>query len=313
MYVAINQKGQLVNLLEQKGLKTETYSCPACRAAVRLKAGKIMRSHFAHISLKECKYSSENESVQHLSLKSELYQWLIGQEEVVLEHYMAYSGQIADLFVNGHLALEVQCSSLSLAELKKRTEAYYKADYQVIWLLGRDLWVKDRLTQLQKQVMQFSYNMGFYIWELDDRQKCLRLRYMIHEDWHGKVQCLSREFPFGRGNILSILRLPYTKQAMPFFQAEMDSNLLAYIAQQLYYRVPKWMSLQEHAYKQGKNLLNQNLTDFYPQVRLPSSAIGFAQIRQDLNLVYQSFWHFYDQQVDKKNQILYPPAHYCQK
>jgi competence protein CoiA len=64
-------------------------------------------------------------------------------------------------------------------------------------LLGKDLWLKERLTNLHKQFLSFSMNMGFHLWELDDEKKELRLRYLIHEDLRGKVHCLTKVFPFG--------------------------------------------------------------------------------------------------------------------
>ncbi|WP_105203033.1 competence protein CoiA family protein [Streptococcus suis] len=310
MLVAVDQKGKTVNLLEKPEVKKEEYFCPACAGKVRYRSGKILRSHFAHQTLRDCDFWSENESAQHLSLKSSLYKWLQGQEEVELEAYLPATKQVADILVNQQLALEVQCSSLSISRLQERTMAYQQAGIAVLWLLGKDLWLGERLTNLHKQFLYFSMNMGFHLWELDDEKKELRLRYLIHEDLRGKVHCLTKVFPFGEGNLLDILRLPFAKQALSYFTCSVDQDLLDYVAKQLYYRVPKWMSLQAEAYQQGKNLLSQSLDDFYPQIRLPRSAIGFAQIKQDLTPIYQAFDLFYDKAKGKRKQILYPPIIY---
>ncbi|HEL2146135.1 TPA: competence protein CoiA [Streptococcus suis] len=309
MLVALDEDGQVFNVLENPAPQGR-YSCPGCGGPVRYKSGKVLRSHFAHVTLRDCHYFSENESAQHLSLKSSLYKWLQGQEEVELEAYLPATKQVADLLVNQQLALEVQCSSLPISRLQARTKAYYVAGYQVVWLLGKDLWLKGRLTNLHKQFLYFSMNMGFHLWELDDEKKELRLRYLIHEDLRGKVHCLTKVFPFGEGNLLEILRLPFAKQALSYFTCSVDQDLLDYVAKQLYYRVPKWMSLQAEAYQQGKNLLSQSLDDFYPQIRLPRSAIGFAQIQKDLTLVYQDFDQYYGNIEDKQKQVLYPPIIY---
>ncbi|RRN51100.1 competence protein CoiA [Streptococcus suis] len=311
MLVALDEDGQVFNVLENPAPQGR-YSCPGCGGPVRYKSGKVLRSHFAHVTLRDCHYFSENESAQHLSLKSCLYSWLIKAEQVDLEKCLPQIGQIADLLVNDHLVVEVQCSSLPISRLQARTKAYYVAGYQVVWLLGKDLWLKGRLTNLHKQFLYFSMNMGFHLWELDDEKKELRLRYLIHEDLRGKVHCLTKVFPFGEGNLLEILRLPFAKQALSYFTCSVDQDLLDYVAKQLYYRVPKWMSLQAEAYQQGKNLLSQSLDDFYPQIRLPRSAIGFAQIKQDLTPIYQAFDLFYDKAKDKRKQILYPPIMYRQ-
>ncbi|HFR3713975.1 TPA: competence protein CoiA [Streptococcus suis] len=309
MLVALDEDRQIFNLLENPAPQGR-YSCPGCGGLVRYKSGKVLRSHFAHVTLRDCTYFSENESAQHLSLKSEIYSWLVEKEQVELEKCLPKIGQVADLLVNNGLALEVQCSSLPISRLQVRTKAYYDTGYQVVWLLGKDLWLKGRLTNLHKQFLYFSMNMGFHLWELDDEKKELRLRYLIHEDLRGKVHCLTRVFPFGQGNLLDILRLPFSKQTLTSKTCPMDEDLPRYIAQQLYYKSPKWLALQAEAYGRGENLLIKTALDFYPQIRLPRSAIGFAQIKRDLTPIYQAFDQFYDKAKDKRKQILYPPIIY---
>ncbi|MBY5024950.1 competence protein CoiA [Streptococcus suis] len=311
MLVALDEDGQVFNVLENPAPQG-SFTCPVCGGLVRYKSGKVMRSHFAHVSLRDCSYFSENESAQHLSLKSSLYNWLAKNELVELEKCLPKIGQVADLLVNNSLALEVQCSSLPITRLQARTIAYHVAGYQVVWLLGKDLWLKGRLTNLHKQFLSFSMNMGFHLWELDDEKNELRLRYLIHEDLRGKVHCLTRVFPFGQGNLLDILRLPFSKQTLTSMTCPMDEDLPRYIAQQLYYKSPKWLALQAEAYGRGENLLIKTALDFYPQIRLPRSAIGFAQIKQDLTPIYQAFDLFYDKAKDKRKQILYPPIIYRQ-
>ncbi|HEM5204265.1 TPA: competence protein CoiA [Streptococcus suis] len=311
MLVALDEDGQVFNVLEHPAPQG-SFTCPGCGGQVRYKSGKVLRSHFAHVTLRDCHYFSENESAQHLSLKSCLYSWLINTVQVELEKCLPKIGQVADLLVNDHLAVEVQCSSLPISRLQVRTEAYQQAGMAVLWLLGKDLWLGERLTNLHKQFLHFSMNMGFHLWELDDEKNELRLRYLIHEDLRGKVHCLTKAFPFGQGNLLDILRLPFSKQTLTSMTCPMDEDLPRYIAQQLYYKSPKWLALQAEAYGRGENLLIKTALDFYPQIRLPRSAIGFAQIKQDLTPIYQAFDRFYDKAKDKRKQILYPPIIYRQ-
>ncbi|HEM2815413.1 TPA: competence protein CoiA [Streptococcus suis] len=311
MLVALDEDGQVFNVLEHPAPQG-SFTCPGCGGQVRYKSGKVLRSHFAHVTLRDCTYFSENESAQHLSLKSSLYKWLQGQEEVELEAYLPAIKQVADLLVNQQLALEVQCSSLPISRLQLRTQAYHEAGFQVLWLLGKGLWIKERLSKLHKQFLSFSMNMGFHLWELDDEKKELRLRYLIHEDLRGKVHCLTKVFPFGEGNLLEILRLPFAKQALSHLTCPLDRDLPRYIAQQLYYKSPNWLALQAESYSRGENLLTKTAEEWYPHIRLPRSAIGFAQIKQDLTPIYQAFDLFYDKAKDKRKQILYPPIMYRQ-
>ncbi|HFH9839703.1 TPA: competence protein CoiA [Streptococcus suis] len=312
MLVALDEDRQIFNLLENP-TPQGSFTCPGCGGLVRYKSGKVLRSHFAHVTLRDCSYFSENESAQHLSLKSELYSWLVEKEQVELEKYLPKIGQVADLVVNDSLALEVQCSSLPISRLQLRTQTYRDSGYQVLWLLGKDLWLKERLTNLHKQFLSFSMNMGFHLWELDDEKKELRLRYLIHEDLRGKLHCLTKVFPFGQGNLLDILRLPFAKQTLSSMTCPMDEDLPRYIAQQLYYKSPRWLTLQAEAYGRGENLLTKTALDWYPHIRLPRSAIGFAQIQKDLSSVYQAFDHYYAEVKDKRIQAVYPPAVYWRK
>lgn len=310
MLVAKNELGQSICLLEDQTVCGKQFFCPGCGSPVRLRKGKVVRTHFAHVSLGDCHYFSENESAQHLALKTSLYQWALKDYPTELEKRLPEIEQIADIVVEDRLVLEVQCSSLAIKRLQERTRAYQQAGFPVLWLLGEDLWLKKRLTQLQKQFLSFSQYMGFFVWELDVKRQKLRLHYLIHEDLHGHMQCLSREFSFGEGKLLTVLRLPYLRQKEIIFKGKQDRNLLSYLAHQLRYQSPKWMTAQAKLYQEGGNLLSQSLDDFYPQICPPQSSTGFVQISQDLTDYYANFQTYYQQLDCKDEQYLYPPVFY---
>ena len=207
MFVARDARGELVNVLEDK-LEKQAYTCPACGGQLRLRQGPSVRTHFAHKTLKDCDFSSENESPEHLANKELLYHWLEKDAEVQLEYPLPELKQIADLFVNRNLALEVQCSPLPQKVLKERSEGYRSQGYQVLWLLGEKLWLKERLTRLQEGFLYFSQNMGFYVWEVDKEKQVLRLKYLIHQDLRGRLHYQIKEFPYGQASLLEILRFP---------------------------------------------------------------------------------------------------------
>lgn len=174
MLSALDEKGRLVSLLDEI-FEKQTFTCPACHSPVRLRHGQIMRPHFAHVSLKNCDFYSENESDEHLQLKAALYQALSQSENVTVEAVLPELHQVADVLVNDNLALEVQCSRLSEKRLRERTTSYHKAGFNVLWLLGEKLWLGERLTPLQRHFLYFSRNMGFHLWELDAKQRLVRL------------------------------------------------------------------------------------------------------------------------------------------
>ena len=310
MFVARDTRGQLVNVLEDK-VEKQDYTCPACGGTLRLRQGPSVRPHFAHKSLKDCDFSFENEGPEHLTNKESLYHWLKKDSEAQLEYPIPEIKQIADVFVNGKIALEIQCSSLPQKVLRDRSSGYRSQGYQVIWLLGERLWIKKRLTRLQKDFLYFSQNMGFYVWELDQKRNCLRLKYLIHQDLRGHVHCLIKEFSFGDGNLLEILRYPYQRQHLSSFSVKIDKNICQYIRQQLYYQNPFWMTRQEEAYRKGENLLNYGVAHWFPQVR-PIEHGLFCQITVDLQDYYYNFQAYYQLNPKIDTQKLYPPAFYQQ-
>ena len=219
--------------------------------------------------------------------------------------------QIADILINKRLALEVQCSPISCELLRERSNGYRSLGIQVLWLLGEKLWLKERLTKLQRDFLYFSNNMGFYLWELDYKKRVLRLKYLLHQDLKGKLHYQVKEFPYGKGNLLEILRTPYQQQKLTTFSIEQDANICRYIQKQLYYQNPYWMKQQAQAYLRGENLLNLKIQDWYPQVR-PIEKGLFCQIKQDINDYYRYFQAYYELNSQNQQQKLYPPAFYQQ-
>lgn len=308
MLSALDENGRLVSLLD--GIPAnQNFVCPACRSAVRLKNGKVMRPHFAHVSLDKCDFYSENESSEHLQLKAALYHAVSRTEQVVVEKVLPDLHQVADLFINDNLALEVQCSRLSEQRLFQRTKAYQSHGIQVLWLLGEKLWLGNRLSPLQRHFLYFSQNMGFHLWELDVTKQLIRLHYLIYEDLHGKVHYLTKTCSFS-DDIMAFFRLPYRQQKLSTYEVNQDQTLLTYIQKQLFSRHSIWLKRQEKAYLKGKNLLSLPLAAYFPQVRPFDFVEGFCQISQDLSPFYENFHRFYQNQTEKERQWLYPPAYY---
>lgn len=310
MLLAKNEEGILLNAMENQPSHGQQLFCPACSGAVRFKNGRVMRPHFAHISLENCSFYAENESAEHLNLKAGLYSWGKQSQEIQVEAFLPEIRQIADLLIDGRIALEVQCSPLSQERLEERTLSYRQHGYQVLWLLGKKLWLKQSLTKLQKDFLYFSQNMGFHLWELDEKKQELRLKYLIHEDLHGRAQYKVKSFPFGQGCLLSVLRSPFQKQGLESYLAKQDPEICRYVRQQLYYQQPRWMKLQAQLYQKGDNLLTKSVEDFYPQVR-PVQASSFCQITRDLTPYYQHFRRYYQAEKNKQLQIIYPPVFYA--
>ena len=311
MLIAKNQEGKLISALETSLQRKESYSCPGCQGVVLLKHGQVMCPHFAHKSLQDCQFFSENESAQHLSLKAALYKSLVNHgERVWIEKVLPEMGQIADLFVGDSLALEVQCSRLPQQRLRERTRAYHQAGYEVRWLLGEDLWLGQRLTGLQRDFLYFTAKIGFHLWELDWKREEIRLKYLIYEDIFGKVYYLTKAWSLTE-NLMAVLRFPYQAEKVENYQVTQRNNVSQVIQRELMGKNPRWMRRQEEAYLKGMNLLSLSDQDFFPQVRFPESKQGFVQIRQSLEGFEKLFKQYYRKRHFSYRQTLYPPTFYA--
>ena len=311
MLIAKNTEGKLVSALETSLQRKEPYSCPGCQGVVLLRHGQVMCPHFAHKSLQDCQFFSENESAQHLSLKAALYKSLVNHgEKVSIEKVLFEMGQIADLFVGDSLALEVQCSRLSQQRLRERTCAYHQAGYEVRWLLGEELWLNGRLTDLQRDFLYFTAKIGFHLWELDWKREEIRLKYLIYEDIFGKVYYLTKAWPLTE-NLMTVLRFPYQVEKGETYKVTQRKKVSHVIQRELIGKNPRWMRRQEKAYLKGMNLLCLSDQDFFPQVRFPESKQGFVQIRLSIDDFKKLFMQYYRKRHFSYKQTLYPPTFYA--
>lgn len=122
-------------------------------------------------------------------------------------------------------------------------------------------------------------------------KQVLRLKYLIYQDLRGKLHYQIKEFSYGQGSLLEILRLPYKRQKISHFTVSEDKDICRYIRQQLYYQNLFWMKEQAEAYQKGENILTYGLKEWYPQIR---PIVGkFFQIEQDLTSYYQHFYTYY--------------------
>jgi len=311
MLIAKNTEGKLVSALETSLQRKEPYSCPGCQGVVLLRHGQVMCPHFAHKSLQDCQFFSENESAQHLSLKAALYKSLVNHgEKVSIEKVLFEMGQIADLFVGDSLALEVQCSRLSQQRLRERTCAYHQAGYEVRWLLGEELWLNGRLTDLQRDFLYFTAKIGFHLWELDWKREEIRLKYLIYEDIFGKVYYLTKAWPLTE-NLMTVLRFPYQVEKGETYKVTQRKKVSHVIQRELVGKNPRWLRRQEEAYLKGMNLLCLSDQDFFPQVRFPESKQGFVQIRLSIDDFKKLFMQCYRKRHFSYKQTLYPPTFYA--
>ncbi|WP_461239705.1 competence protein CoiA [Paucilactobacillus sp. N302-9] len=117
----------------------KTYYCPVCQEHVFLKAGQIKMKHFAHQRGSQC-VDAEPESVEHFLGKEQLFYWAKCQNySPKYEVYFPEIKQRADLIfrINERpVAIEFQCSPLSIEQLDMRNKGYRQINIPVYWVLG---------------------------------------------------------------------------------------------------------------------------------------------------------------------------------
>ncbi|MFC0232428.1 competence protein CoiA [Vagococcus entomophilus] len=182
MLLAENEKGQVVSALAKQSSSTRRsrYRCLACHQIVILRAGPHKRAHFAHLRKEACEAYTEGETPEHLLGKQLLKEWC--QEQGLsyqLEAYLPDLQQRPDLLIEGHYAIEFQCSPISLEMLLKRTENYKKYGYEVFWMVGEKFFLHSRLPRSTQAFFYYYLRLGYALWELDVHKQQLRLQFHI--------------------------------------------------------------------------------------------------------------------------------------
>ncbi|MBB1122412.1 competence protein CoiA [Limosilactobacillus albertensis] len=193
MLVATN-KDQLV--LADNAKVHHKYYCPGCRQRVILRRGKYKISHFAHQKGSDCG-ASEGETVEHLRGKKQIYQWALKKGwQPRLEVYLPSIAQRPDILlkIDGQrVAIEFQCSPLSLERLLERNKGYQQEKIRVWWVLGSPYFRKLG----NKKVVQFTqlYHNQFVLLFWDTKAK----RLVINQKYW---QCSYSKLKFNKKLIL---------------------------------------------------------------------------------------------------------------
>ncbi|WP_262315552.1 competence protein CoiA [Lacticaseibacillus parakribbianus] len=238
MFVALDAGQRPVTLRDHEQAKALVgdFVCPACRRPVGIRNGRVMPAHFYHLG-PPCA-ASEPESAEHLAGK--LWLMAYGQRrgfKPVLEQYYPQVRQRADVVwqqAGRALALEFQCSPISLERLAERSEGYRRLGVPVVWIMGKRYFARQPKA-LQAKFLAWSRRHGWHLWFLDvraDRLVLWQLAQGLLVTWYRPTA--SRRFRQATGP------LP-TKAALG-------------VATALRHREPKAMALQAASATQHRNL-----------------------------------------------------------
>lgn len=141
------------------------YRCPECQGRLRIKGGLHRRKHFFHLSPPPfCSLSKKTET--HLTIQKAILERL-PPKEALLEKWFPSIRRIADVVWEPQkLIFEVQCSPISLQEVKERMEDYASVGYRVIWLLHDHRFNRKRLSAAEHHLRPlyafFTTSKGFF-------------------------------------------------------------------------------------------------------------------------------------------------------
>jgi competence protein CoiA len=280
-----------------EALKKDKYFCPACKQPVYIKNGRIKLPHFAHFAESSCSFYTEAETQEHLALKQVFANWCEQQQlPYEVEKFLPALNQRPDLLI-GNLAIEIQCSPLSIQRLIERTKCYQKHGYQPLWICGKKLSVTyNKLSELTKNLCYYSEKLGFYLWTADVEEKELILFYHLEEDWSKKLYAAKKTWKFYQKDLLAIFNYP--SHAMLHLQRKHESGHLvkAYygeLEKRLIRRDERVRSVQSVLYNKQLHILNLPYWFYAPGLNV------FCCRHSDLLFKYR-IWtvvRFFDQNV----------------
>lgn len=220
--------------------RQQSYFCPSCREQVILKRGKRMIAHFAHRAHSTCRPFSESESQAHLVGKWQLAEYF-GVSNVELEPYIQTLAQRPDLLLKRNdrqLAVEYQCSSIPISRLQQRNQGYSSYGLSVLWILGENYLQKMVSVRHAEKWLQYSERLGWYLIFWQTRQQCLIIWHHLSLDGVGNLRGWAKT---SNGN-------QYNQQNQMSVKA-IEKHIQRQIQYGLYYRIPKWLKLQQFCYE----------------------------------------------------------------
>ncbi|MHC5217032.1 competence protein CoiA [Enterococcus sp. LJL128] len=271
MLTAKNKQGDLVQLVhcsdeEMEMHREQQFFCPVCGQEVQLKAGHIRIPHFAHRSLCSFAGSVDNESEEHLALKEMFIDWCESYKiSYQVEAYLPDLKQRPDLLI-GNIAIEVQCSSLGLGKIMKRTRTYLANGYIPLWICGEHFWHKQEMGENIKAFTLFSKTLGFYFWAANWRQKTLMLYYHLEENLKGQVYYGRKVWPFCSIPLNQLFHNQHELKLHHTRSYDLKTELLnsyRYLAKKLLIKDKKVLSFQECCYKNHQHLLQLHPWFYY--------------------------------------------------
>lgn len=172
----------------RKEIEGKTFGCPNCGNKMMFVDAIEKIKHFRHYSENLGCYS-EPETEEHMLMKKICFEKLsaIYGKNVANEEYIELEKKIensrADVFIKPNIAIECQASSISVNDLRTRTERYSKNGIYVCWILSaqnflddgvdcRDGWeCRRKITATEQEVHDWYRSRIYYFWDGDSEDE----------------------------------------------------------------------------------------------------------------------------------------------
>ncbi|BDR59017.1 competence protein CoiA [Xylocopilactobacillus apicola] len=254
MLVGLNSKNELVYLVsnaQAKKLLAEKsqFFCPNCQKPLKICCGSQTRPYFRHLF----KAVSNNESEIHergkdlLGIVWQENGFEIEKEKIVIT---ADEERRVDLFVCPSLAIEFQCSPLSVGLLRKRNNFYRRKGWQSLWFLGPAYLKGKCFGKNALKFLQYNQRLGFYLLFLEVETRKIQIYHHIRKydwnsfDWIQENVSADQLFNFHFGKVHKKLK------KVPVVMTKKQ------LAQNLAYRERQVCKLQSVCYEHGYDLLH---------------------------------------------------------
>lgn len=117
-------------VLASRAVRDRSYLCPECHGFVRIRGGGRRQIHFYH-ARRPASCRQHGKSLAHLQIQLHLKSLITS-----LELEKRFENRIADAcWAQEKIVFEVQCSPISLQEVKSRCEDYLKLGFTPVWIL----------------------------------------------------------------------------------------------------------------------------------------------------------------------------------
>ena len=158
--------------------------CPNCQEKLKICWGNKRRPYFKHQGLPK---HLSNESTLHQKGKMLLAQAglaINAQVEIEKKVIQQEQERRVDVFMYPHLALEFQCSPLTVSVLKARNDFYRQQGWASLWILGPNYLKNKTIAPAALKFLKYQKKLGFYLIFLNvDRKKIIVYHHIRKYDW----------------------------------------------------------------------------------------------------------------------------------